>query len=236
MSTFWNEELNSGYYDKILESGLKKGNSIQANWHNITFLKLSSYTVQGKEHLDYACGPGTFVGKYSDANSIGVDISSNQIKYAINKYGDKKFLTLEEFNQVSYKEEFDIISIMGLFEFLTNKEILELLDSLYDLLKPGGKIVSSTLNFKSFLRVLLFFQGKLTKVDYRNLHINKFSLKALDKTLKQTRFQKVQITKFLTIGVAFSIFSNKFGIKCDKFIEKIFNNYFGFLLFIELDK
>ena len=30
-------------------------------------------------HLDYACGPGMFIGNYTNCNSIGFDISHNQM-------------------------------------------------------------------------------------------------------------------------------------------------------------
>ena len=48
-------------------------------------------------HLDYACGPGTFIGNYKLNNSIGVDISLKQINFANEKYFDKgDFFILDE--------------------------------------------------------------------------------------------------------------------------------------------
>ena len=57
MNEFWNEELPPGYYDNILEKGLKLNRGIQANWHNQTFLKIKSLINFDDFHLDYACGP-----------------------------------------------------------------------------------------------------------------------------------------------------------------------------------
>ena len=39
-------------------------------------------TLKGK-HLDFACGPGTFIGNYLSLDSIGVDISVKQINFAV---------------------------------------------------------------------------------------------------------------------------------------------------------
>ena len=82
MSKFWDKELPVGYYDKIVTHGLKENKGLQANWHNSTFLKVKKYISKDDIHLDFACGSGTFIGKYLYNNSLGVDISNNQISYA----------------------------------------------------------------------------------------------------------------------------------------------------------
>ena len=82
MNDFWESTLESGYYDKVLSEGLKKNKGIQPNWHNITFLHIKKYIKNNHKHLDFACGPGTFIGRYVTAQSIGVDIASAQIEYA----------------------------------------------------------------------------------------------------------------------------------------------------------
>ena len=82
MSEFWINQVTPGYYDQILIKGVKKKSGIQSNWHNITFKKISKLITSKSEHLDYACGPGTFIGNYLKSNSIGVDISQQQIDYA----------------------------------------------------------------------------------------------------------------------------------------------------------
>ena len=98
MSNFWEDVMPGGYYDEVLLSGIKAGRGIQPNWHNITFLEVGKYVEEDLIHLDYACGPGTFIGNYLFNNSLGVDISNEQIKYANKNYGNKaRFLNLEEY-------------------------------------------------------------------------------------------------------------------------------------------
>ena len=236
MSNFWIKELKPGYYDLILEEGLRKQASIQANWHNITFLKISQFLKINMIHLDYACGPGTLRGKYSRAKSTGVDISDNQISYAKNKYGSEKFLFNKDFDITKYEEKFDVITIIGLFEFLTNDEILDLLKNLKKILKPGGRILSTTLNFKSYLRVLLYFQYTFGKINYKSQHINHFSQKKMESLLSKSDFENYNIEKFMNMGVMLSCISNDLGIKVHKFIESVFNKNLGALIFVEFKK
>ena len=82
MNNFWTDILEPGYYDKILINGLEKKRGIQANWHNLTFMHISQFLNPSMKHLDYACGPGTFIGNYSFSKSVGVDISDKQINFA----------------------------------------------------------------------------------------------------------------------------------------------------------
>ena len=104
MNNFWENNVESGYYDKLLLDGLKRNRGLQTAWHDLTFKKVKSYLTDGKKHLDYACGPGTFVGNYINNDSVGVDISENQIIYATKKYNNKgNFYTLDQFKIENYE-------------------------------------------------------------------------------------------------------------------------------------
>ena len=54
------------------------------------------YHTSSKVHLDYACGPGTQIGLFSNSKSLGYDLSEKQVKYAIKKYKskEKQFTTI----------------------------------------------------------------------------------------------------------------------------------------------
>ena len=95
---FWNNNFEKGYYDKLILNGLASGRSLQANWHNCTYLSVKKYINSYDRHLDYACGSGTFIGRYLYSNSVGTDISENQIEYAVENFGGKnKFYNISEF-------------------------------------------------------------------------------------------------------------------------------------------
>ena len=237
MNEFWESSIKKGYYDIVLSEGLKKRRSIQSNWHHISFSRISSKISNQKTHLDYACGPGSLIGRYTNLDSTGVDISKNQIDYAKDNFSSKGiFMTIEDYKKKDYLKNFDVITIMGLFEFLSDDEIVNLLDNLYEDLESGGKLYSTTLNFQTPLKTVLFFQKKFSENDYSDEHVNIFNKEKLLTILNKTKFSNIKINKFMTFGVFFSFLSNNFGFRLNKFIEGIFFRKYGFLLLIELTK
>ena len=155
MSEFWSQKFETGYYDKILQNGLIKNRGLQPGWHNITFLKLKKYVLLESVHLDYACGPGTFIGAYIKNDSIGIDLSKNQISYAKDKYGKYgKFFSISDSDISNYKNHFDVITIAGLLEFLTIKDAIQLISNLQKSLKKDGRIILTTPNYGGFFSVL----------------------------------------------------------------------------------
>lgn len=234
MNEFWETELEPGYYDKILSKGIKSGKGIQANWHNITLLNVQKYITKNCVHLDYACGPGTLIGKYSEANSLGVDIAQSQIEYAIHKYGEKgNFLTKENFSFNNYENYFDIVTVLGLFEFLNDREIKQFLDTAYLSLKKGGKLIITTPNFNSIIYPVA---ERLGLVNWSGEHKNKFNKKKLEHLLEKSDFKNISIRKILNFGMLTSFISVKIGILLENFFKKILFESQGFVIFAELEK
>jgi len=237
MSEFWEGNLKAGYYDKILTSGLKKNRGIQANWHNITFSRIKKYLGKNITHLDYACGPGSLIGLYSNASSVGIDISENQVNYANSTYQDKaNFYTINNFDLSVHHEKYDIITVLGLLEFLDNDENLKIINNLYSLLKPSGKLLLTTPNFTSTMYVLEKTLNIFGSVSYKNEHINKFNKSRLLSLLIQSKFQNIKIDKYLNFPVFLSFITISFSCKLNSLVEKILNKKAGYLLFAELTK
>lgn len=237
MNEFWNNYLSPGYYDKVFKTGENKQKGIQPNWHRATFLKISSLIKTSQLHLDYACGPGTFTGNFVECKSIATDISDNQINYAIKTYGKKsQFIRLEDFNFESYKGAFDSITLIGLLEFIDDEMTTSLIDRLYILLKNEGRLILSTPNYGGFMYFLELYLNKFGKVGYKNQHVNRHTKTSLSKVLNKTKFSNLKIQKHLNFGIFFSIIGYKSADKLMSFIDKIFNNFFGFLFIVELRK
>jgi 2-polyprenyl-3-methyl-5-hydroxy-6-metoxy-1,4-benzoquinol methylase len=232
MNNFWEEELQAGYYDEILSNGLRNKKGIQANWHNLTFLKVGKLIKNSDIHLDYACGPGTFTGKYCNSKSLGVDISEIQINYAKENY-PTDYTLIKNLDIENSSDRYDKITLLGLCEFISDEEILHLLSMFYNLLKPGGKVVVTTPNFNSSVYV---FRNLFRNVNYVNTHTNKFNKKRLHNLLSKTDFKNIEVNKFLNIGILFSIFNLRVGQYLNNAIEKLFFNNSGYLLIAELNK
>lgn len=234
MSEFWESTLEPGYYDNILHKGVKKGRGVQTNWHRITLLHCQKYIKKTHKHLDYACGPGTLIGKFSQADSIGVDIAEKQINYAVKKYSKEgSFLTTKEFEFNEYKDTFDIITILGLIEFLTDKEIEILLKNIYISLKPGGTLIITTPNFNSLIYKLA---DMMKIVNWSGQHKNKFNTTSIKQLFKGNPLNIVKQKKVLTYGILFSVINLKIGYLFNKIFEKILLNTQGFLIIVELKK
>ena len=237
MSEFWINQVTPGYYDQILIKGVKKKSGIQSNWHNITFKKISKLITSKSEHLDYACGPGTFIGNYLKSNSIGVDISQQQIDYAKKKYSNSGiFLTTEEFIFDNYNEKFDYITVIGLLEFINSDEIIKLVNKLNMILKPNGKVYLTTPNYRGLMYFLQKFVNIFGKVSYENQVVNRFNKDNLEQLLIKSKFSNIKIKKILNFGIFLSAFNHNLGFRFEEFIEKIFWNFFGSILLIELKK
>lgn len=237
MSEFWVSEFEVGYYDKILEKGLIKKRGLQANWHKITCKKLQAFTDEDINHLDYACGPGTFIGKFVMRNSIGVDISDLQIKYATSKYSNfGNFQTIEEFNFEDYQNYFEIITVAGLLEFLDLEEGKSLILKLKTLVKPNGKIVITTPNYGGAFSLMQKIVYMFSNVNYESALKTKYHFKNLKSLDLGNEFKEVKIKKVITFGWLFSIISLDLGERINNLFEKIVNNKFGFIFLIELKK
>tara|TARA_B100001996_G_C18636547_1_gene583905 strand:- start:89 stop:802 length:714 start_codon:yes stop_codon:yes gene_type:complete len=237
MGNFDYENIPIGYYDKVLIDGIRKNKGIQANWHNKKFSKVYERISESKTHLDYGCGPGTFIGNYSEIESVGVDISEIQIEYAKKKYGDRFLFRKvgdEELENLNYK--FDCITMIELIEHLNDDEIIKILDKLYELLDSGGKIVLTTPNFRSFYSIIEMVVNLIGKVSYKDQHINKFNQKKLINLLSKGKFTEINLIKFINIGIFFSIINIDLALKINNFLERLFKDKFGYLLLVELKK
>tara|TARA_Y100000389_G_scaffold134411_1_gene131867 strand:- start:5379 stop:6095 length:717 start_codon:yes stop_codon:yes gene_type:complete len=235
---FWENSLPPGYYDMVLDEGMSKNRGLQANWHNTTYLKISDSIDECSVHLDYACGPGSLIGNYLNSDKLyGVDISKNQIQYAKNKYGKKGYFFINEnFKEEEYKNYFDSISTIGLMEYLSDEEIKDLLNDFYLMLKPEGKLLITTPNYGGLMSIIDKLLNNFGQVNYEDENINKLNKKRLIKILKNSQFNKVNVHSFNNLGIGFSIFNIKLGIKISSLISKLSFNKIGFLLFARLDK
>jgi len=236
---FWKNKIPIGFYDNLYTKGQNKKKGLQSTWHHLTFLKLKKYINTNFNHLDYACGPGTFIGNYINSNSIGYDIAENQIDFAVKKYSTNKKSFTSDKNQIDKVGYFDVITVMGLIEVLTIEEFLSELDFLYSILKPKGKLIFVTPNYGGLMYFLEKLSNLFNSVNYgevKTTFYNKKKIKNILKTCTQSSDIKFTIKCILNFGILLSVFNKNLGIKLEKFLENIFKNFFGFLLVIEIEK
>tara|TARA_Y100000817_G_scaffold313667_1_gene310326 strand:+ start:3567 stop:4286 length:720 start_codon:yes stop_codon:yes gene_type:complete len=233
---FWVHNFEKGYYDKVIQEGLAKKKGLQSNWHNCTYLKVKEKISSENRHLDYACGSGTFIGRYLHSSSIGVDISEIQIEYARETFKEtNKFYTVDEFENLDH-ESFDVVSILGLIEFLTEEEIKYLLKRIKNLLKNNGKIILTTPNFSLFFQTIQRISKLLGIKDYSEVTVSKFNSRKLKKMLEEEDLLEIKVKKIVNVGIFSSLLSHKMGLFFENLIGILFNNFFGFILIAEAKK
>ena len=234
---FWTDDFDAGYYDTILEKGLEKGRGLQAFWHYETLSKVASNFKGELTHLDYATGPGTLIGKYTQSISLGVDLSTSQIDYANQKYGNYgEFKTIKEFQFQHYQNKFDVITVIGLLEFLSIQQAKQLLKNLKKTLKKNGTIILTTPNYGGVFNCIQKFAYIFSNVNYEKALETKYTQKKIDALMLNENFSCIKVNKFMTFAWALSLVSFRLAKVLNNFLENITQNKFGFLYMIEIKK
>jgi len=232
-SEFW-DSIEPGYYDKNFSFD-KTSNSIQQIWHYLTYMKQEKFLDSKKVHLDYACGPGTQIGMFSNSKSIGYDPSKPQIIYANQKYKNKNKYFSNNFEDVLSFGKFDVITINGLIEYLSKEEIIELVSNLKNLSKSKCKLILTTPNYSILFRIVEYLSKFFGIINYEEVNKNKFTKKSLTSLLNELDIKRYSVYKIINVGVIIAFLNSKFAIKTEKLIEILFLNKVGFILTAEID-
>ena len=230
---FWND-LQPGHYDISFHKG-KLDNSIKFVWHYLTFLKQQKFLTSKDNHLDYACGPGTLIGLFSESLSFGYDPSISQIKYANSKYNDNNKKFSSNFEDIYIQNKFNVVTINGLFEILSIEEIKQLLIELNNCFDDNCKLIITTPNYGGFFRIIEYLSTVFKIIDYKDVNKSKFNKDSIKEVFKEDIYKVVSVKKIINVCVLLSFFSANLAIKLEKFIEKIFNNKFGFIIMAEIE-
>jgi len=234
--SLWNQEIDPGYYDEALTSGINLGRGIRAAWHDRTFNHVLNNINYSSKNLDYACGSGSFLGLYFKNNSIGFDISEKQIQHAKSKYTNKDINFTTDINVVKKSAPYESITLLGLLEFLDHEDSVNLLNELYDLLEDNGVLIITTPNYKFTMKLLFKLLNKFGRVNYQDITINMHTYKSLNKLFELTKFEQYKIQRILTAGIFASAASLKLAIFLDEIFQKLFKFNLGFLLLANLQK
>ena len=232
---FW-DNIPSGYYDKIVKSGLCKNRGLQSYWHHITFMKLKKYIKKDYKILDFACGPGTFFSYLDNKHSTGYDISSKQILYAKDNYGSAKNIFTSDLEDLKINNGYDLVTVNGLIEYLDENEFYNLLNNLKNLIKNKGEILITTPNYKIPMIIIEKLSHLFNLNDYSEVQKSLYTKKKFIKILQNQKqsFEVIEIKHFLNIFSFISFFNIKLAYKFDYMFEKITKNNFGFLLLVRI--
>lgn len=138
--------------------------------------------------IDVACGSGHFLyflKKTGYKNAIGIDLSREQVEQA-QKKGIANVKKADLFKYLlKFPNHFQMIIANDIIEHLKKEEIIKFLDLIYLALKPGGKVIMTTLNSASLFGALLLFD------DFT--HETGFAPNSLSQVMRVCNFKNIEI-------------------------------------------
>lgn len=185
-----------GHYDLVY----RRRRGIQSKWHHLKFARIAREVAGRRRLLDVGCGPGTLLGVLGDEfDTVGVDITEPQIAYAREVYGEPNrtfhACALEELPRDS--EPFDAVTAVELIEHLPEEMAMSTLRDAVARLRPGGKLVLTTPDFRSAWPIVQRMVDRLGDVQYEVQHINRLTRPRLREMLDELGLVEVEVRKYL---------------------------------------
>ncbi len=188
-----------GYYDAVF----RRRRGVQSKWHHLKFRRVVREVVGYHRVLDVGCGPGTLLGILGDDHdSVGIDVSQQQIEYARRVYGNahRSFFDCAPSQLPGDLEPFDAITAVELIEHLPPDLVEDTIRQATERLRPGGKLVLTTPNFKSPWPLIERIVNRFGGVEYKFQHINKYSHARLRELLDSLDLQDIEVSAYLLVS------------------------------------
>lgn len=114
---------------------------------SVRWIRKIAPPAQYKFLLDLGCGPGLYAERFSGAGYVvtGVDFSKRSIEYAteqtLMKKSNIRYL-YQNYLNINFLEEFDVVTLIYCdYGALSKTERRQLLEKVYQALKPNGKFI-----------------------------------------------------------------------------------------------
>lgn len=193
------ETIPGGYYD----AAYRRGRGVQSTWHRLKFDRVVEEMEGRSRHLDVGCGPGTLIGLLDDRfSSTGIDISRNEIAYARREYESesKRFFAVAARNLPDDCRGYDVATVVEVIEHLSPADVDDVLRATIERLRPGGKLVVTTPNFRSAWPLVEMLVNRFGEVTYSSQHINRFTPRRLRQLLHGLGLVDVRVHPYLALA------------------------------------
>lgn len=214
------------HVDELVKSRLYP----QREFHRTRFEdELKLLDKECDSYLDIGCGDALHFSRIKFRLVVGVDHNESTITR-----GKGKKLIISKAEKLPFKDEsFDCISCHHLIEHLDNPENLIL--EIMRVLKPKGRVIISTPNYRSLWVIVEFFWARLglfNPVNYSEIHVQHFTPKKIRSMLEKSGFKVLKIETYQPFLIPFKK-AKRFMATASKL--KIFRNL-GMILAIKAEK
>lgn len=218
-SVFNYDDIPAGYYHQVMLSG----HPVQKFWHRVKFENISAMIEEGSKVLDLGCGPGSFLSilavEKKDIDATGVDVAAKQIEFATREIasadpkGRLKFVRLEDADmRLPFPDaSFDVVTSIEVIEHIHPYFSLKLIEEAKRVLKPDGKIIVTTPNYRSFWPFIEKILEFLSPVKYHDQHINKYTPNSLSKFLESGGLEVGDVKSIFILAPFLAVISRRFA-------------------------
>lgn len=237
-SVFNYSDIPAGYYYQVMLNG----HAVQRFWHREKFAEVAKLVARSgaKNILDIGCGPGSFLSVLAELHpevaATGTDIASPQIEFAIQhvspKHPNVKFQLLNGESLPYPDHSFDAVTSIEVVEHIHPFLAAKILAEARRVLRPGGKLIITTPNYRSFWPLIEWLLERASPVKYHEQHISKFTPNSLVKFLETCGFETRAVNSIFISAPFLAPFSRKLAAMVHRF-EVGFRPLMGSLLVVE---
>ena len=224
-----NEQRRTG--DQIAIPGdyqhraLTKGPAVQRFWHSAK-LGLLDWTLDlkaGERVLDVGSGSGVFADRMAKlgATVTGVDANSDAIRYARETFSEDGLEFIEGYLDELDLEpsSFDAATCLEAIEHVHPPQVTKLLTDFHALLKPGGRLLITTPNYRGTWPVVEWLTDRLGSAAHmdQDQHITHFHRAMLRRFLEKAGFEVELLTTYST----FAPFSAALSWKLASWLDRV---------------
>jgi len=193
------ESIPAGYYDEAF----RRGRGVQSKWHHLKFRRVAREIAGHRRVLDVGCGPGTLAGNFAEGHEwTATDLSTRQIEFAKKTYGTTgaRFYRATPAGLPEHEGPFDAVTMVELIEHLPQALVDETIGEALERMRPGGKLVITTPNFRSAWPALEAGVNRLGDVSYGFQHVNRFHRERLVALLERHNLDAPKAEPFLFLA------------------------------------